>query len=111
MKNEHYVFLLQVILWLVAPYDKAHFHPVFTNELQTGRENSKSKKSPDIRQSEILNHCSQGLTDLISGDPKFWFSKASVAVVALAILKTGKLLVVGLPNGINLVNFPIFYRQ
>lgn len=79
----------KVILWLVSPADKAHFHPVFLKELEEGRKMAIMKKSSDLRRSEILGHCVASLLKSIVGDVKAWLTNGSIALVTLAILKAG----------------------
>ncbi|KAJ8983930.1 hypothetical protein NQ317_008632 [Molorchus minor] len=79
----------KVLLWLVAPEDSTIFHPVFINELKLGREASTSKKSPEIRQKEILGYAISPLLELIEEDAGFWLSNASLAIEMNAIVKAG----------------------
>lgn len=74
---------------MVTPGDKIHFHPTFLKELDEGKQNATSKKPAEIRQKEILEYCSPALLKLIADNPKLWLTNGSVAMVALAILKTG----------------------
>lgn len=74
---------------MVTPGDKAHFHPTFLKELEEGKQNATSKKPVEIRQKEILDNCSPVLLKLIAEDSKAWLANGSVAMVSLAILKTG----------------------
>lgn len=80
-----------MILWLVAPGDKAHFHPVFLKELDNGRENASVKKAVDIRRKEILGYCINILLKSIETEPNFWMSNSSIAFITLAILKAGNI--------------------
>lgn len=74
---------------MVAAADKAHFHPTFLKELEEGKQIAASKKAADLRQKEILQYCSPSLLKLIVEDAKVWLANASIAMVGLAILKTG----------------------
>lgn len=80
-----------MLLWIVAPADSTHFHPSFIKELQVGREGSTCKKSPETRRSEVLNSSITKLLCSITNEPEVCLSLSSIAVVTLAILKTGKL--------------------
>lgn len=79
----------KVLLWLVTPENSTIFHPVFINELKTGREQSTSKKEAKIRQKEILDYSISTLLGLISNETEFWLQSSSVAIEMLAILKVG----------------------
>lgn len=74
---------------MVSPGDKAHFHPTFLKELEEGKHDAMSKKDVDTRRKEILEYCSPSLLKLITENAEAWLANASVAMVALAILKTG----------------------
>lgn len=76
---------------MVAPGDKAHFHPTFLKELEEGKQDTTSKKPVETRQKEILENCSPALLKLIAEDAKTWLANGSVAMVTLAVLKTGSL--------------------
>lgn len=83
------VACFQIILWMVAPGDKAHFHPTFLKELEAGKQDTTSKKPAETRQKEILENCSPALLKLIAENAKAWLANGSVAMVTLAVLKTG----------------------
>lgn len=76
-------------MWLVAPADSAHYHPQFIKELNAGRESSTCKKSLEIRRSEVLKGSLSKLLESISSDPKLWLSTPAIAIVTLAIVKSG----------------------
>lgn len=77
-------------MWLVAPADKTYFHPIFLNVLETGRESGSIKKSQKLRQQELLEYCGSHFLQLVAKEPALWLSNASIAMVTLAILKSGK---------------------
>jgi len=78
----------KIILWLVAPADSVHFHPLFIKELEAGLQASTSKKTPDIRRKELLNYIVPSLLQLVASKAEFWLANASVAMITLAILKS-----------------------
>lgn len=60
------------------------------NELKAGLENSTSKKPVESRREEILGHVKVNLLNLISEDVNYWMSNASMGMLTLAVLKSGK---------------------
>lgn len=79
----------KILLWLVAPGNKAYFHPVFLKELDSGREKSGSKKNVELRRQEILNYCVGPLLGKISEDTDAWLKNAAIGVVTFAVLRAG----------------------
>lgn len=81
-------------MWLVAPANSTHFHPIFIKELDEGRYMSTSKKPSEARRLEILNYTIAELLKLVTEDPNFWLSKATISIVTVAILKARKFVII-----------------
>ncbi|KAK4874951.1 hypothetical protein RN001_014311 [Aquatica leii] len=78
----------KVLLWLVAPADSTHFHPLFINELEEGRAASSSKKPLEQRRQELLNYTVFTLINEVISNTNFWMSSGSIAMLTLAIVKS-----------------------
>lgn len=77
----------QVILWLVAPRDKSHFHPTLIEWLVNGLAKGTSKKSSDSRETELLDIALPLLCKQIEDQPAFWLENGSIGLVLQAVLK------------------------
>ncbi|CAH0563589.1 unnamed protein product [Brassicogethes aeneus] len=79
----------KVLLYLIDPSNATIFHPLFQNELKSGRETCTSKKSLEIRRQEILQYSLKSLLDLVKIEPEFWLTTSSLALQMLIIVKSG----------------------
>ncbi|KAF5284397.1 hypothetical protein FQA39_LY17072 [Lamprigera yunnana] len=85
VQNEHG---RKILLWLIAPADSTHFHPLLINQLAVGRDVSTSKKAVDQRRQELLNYAMFTLANEVISNTSFWVSTASIAMVTLSIIKS-----------------------
>ncbi|XP_063981300.1 pumilio homolog 3 [Diachasmimorpha longicaudata] len=79
----------KVILYLVARRDTHHFHPQIIDQLKEGDGNAMSKKPQEIREKELLDIVNDLFLQSIAEDCAFWLANGSIAMVTLAILKSG----------------------
>uniref|UniRef100_A0A1B6I1C4 PUM-HD domain-containing protein n=1 Tax=Homalodisca liturata TaxID=320908 RepID=A0A1B6I1C4_9HEMI len=80
----------KVILYLVAHRDSSYFHPQQTEIFSKGDAISTRKKDPAVREQELLEAVSEPLLQKIKDNPATWLGNSSVAMVSLAIMKSGK---------------------
>jgi len=80
----------KVILYLVAHRDPAYFHPQQVEVLAKGDSISGRKKDTKVREQEMLEAVSGPLLEKIAEDPATWLGGSSIAMVSLAIMKSGK---------------------
>uniref|UniRef100_A0A1B6EYC5 PUM-HD domain-containing protein n=1 Tax=Cuerna arida TaxID=1464854 RepID=A0A1B6EYC5_9HEMI len=80
----------KVILYLVAHRDSSYFHPQQTEIFSKGDAISTRKKDAAVREQEILEAVSEPLLQKIGDNPATWLGNSSVAMVSLAIMKSGK---------------------
>lgn len=77
---------------MVAPRDKAYFHPSLVEWLDTGIAQGNSKKPTEQRSSEILKEALSPLCKNVQENVDFWLSNSSLSLTTAAILKSGKIL-------------------
>lgn len=74
----------KVLEWIVAPEDRAFFHPKLISK--TKEDLKFSKKDAIIRRKEILTIVENELTSKIIENPSFWLKNGSIGLLAVAIL-------------------------
>ncbi|CAD6237409.1 GSCOCG00002298001-RA-CDS [Cotesia congregata] len=77
----------KVVLYLVARRDTHYFHPALISILSEGDNNLTSKKSPDIREKELLEAVIEPMLESIAGDVNSWLADGPVMLVTHAVLK------------------------
>lgn len=78
-----------VILYLIARRNSHYFAPSIVKYLEQGDNNATSKKSNQVREKELLDSISDSLLQSVITNTPTWMTNGSIAMVTLAILKTG----------------------
>lgn len=74
----------RVVQWLVAPGDKACFHPEFIRVVDEGL--AFGKKEKELRRKEIFEQIEAPIAEAIAEDAAFWLSNSHIGLVTADIL-------------------------
>ncbi|XP_041978133.1 protein penguin [Aricia agestis] len=75
-----------VLHWLVKPKDPSAFHPSLTSFLEEGAKNGTSKKTSELRVSELREAIIPALLKDIQANPEFWLENKVTMLLTVAIL-------------------------